>query len=208
MNLTFTVYHTCHLKGSLNDIFSNSPYKCDPNTQQWLGDGYYFWTDSEYFAHKWGMIKSKYPNGYVITKYLVDIPEESFLDLVGNVRDQIFFAKQILEYAKRMGYELDNSEDARKIALSKVLDHLRKYSQNNNFPIKYDAIRAFDYQSVHTKLYKYTEDSKEQIPIPTRQQLFLKDFSFLKRKELFCANKLNGRNYHTVNSTKIYTYEY
>ena len=104
MSLTFTVYHTCHLAGSLDNIFRNSPYECDTNDKQWLGVGYYFWTDSEYFAQKWGELDRKYPKGYVITEYQVEIPEESFLDLVGNVKDQLFFRKQILDYVERQGY--------------------------------------------------------------------------------------------------------
>ncbi|POY42012.1 hypothetical protein C3Z13_08435 [Avibacterium endocarditidis] len=90
MSLIFTVYHTCHLEGSLISIFENSPYRCITTTPQWLGNGYYFWTDSEFFAHKWGLLKDKYPKGYAITEYLVDIPKDSFLDLVGNVKDQLF----------------------------------------------------------------------------------------------------------------------
>ena len=41
----------------LDNIFRNSPYECDTNDKQWLGVRYYFWTDSEYFAQKWGGIR-------------------------------------------------------------------------------------------------------------------------------------------------------
>lgn len=210
MKLTFTVYHTCHLYGSVNDMFNNSPYRCVPNDKQWLGVGYYFWTDSEYFAQKWGERTGKYPQGYVITEYLVEIPEESFLDLVGNVKDQLFFKEQILDYVKRMEIELNSRDDARKIPISKVIDHLRTSSPQD---IKYDAIRAMDYTGAYTFSYAFTEDDKDLIPIPTRQQLFLRDLSFLKIKKLFCAKQLlrgTGKQYKplTINNMDTYVFKY
>lgn len=213
MSLTFTVYHTCHLAGSLDNIFRNSPYECDTNDKQWLGVGYYFWTDSEYFAQKWGELDRKYPKGYVITEYQVEIPEESFLDLVGNVKDQLFFRKQILDYVERMGIELNSKEDARNIPISKVIDHLRTSSPQDTSTIKYDAIRAMDYSGAHTFSYTFTEGGWELIPIPTRQQLFLRDLSFLKIKKLFCAKQLlrrNGKQYKplTIKNMENYVFKY
>lgn len=207
MSLTFTVYHTCHLEGSLNTIFNDSPYKCDPNQQQWLGVGYYFWTDCDYFAHLWGKRDDKYPKGYAITEYEVDIPEESFLDLVGNVKDQLFFKEQILEYVKKMGIELKSKEEARNIPVSKVIDHLRASLPNNESACRYDAIRAMDYSAKNS--YKFTENRNERIPIPSRQQLFLKDLSFLRIKRLFCAKRLKASKYQPVRfEKKDYIHKY
>lgn len=210
MNLTCTIYHTCHLEGTLNSIFAKSPYKCEPSPSQWLGDGYYFWTDSDYFAHKWGERKRKYPKGYVITEYLVDIPKDSLLDLVGNVKDQLIFKYQILEYVKKMSIELKDKEDARNIPVSKVLAHLRLSALNNTENFKYNAIKAVDYGSTHTLLYKFTEDSndKELIPIPTRQQLFLNDLCFLKIKRLFCAKRMENKTYKNIPIHKKEEFEY
>lgn len=212
MCVIFTIYHTCNLEGSLNSIFKDSPYKSDSTAYQWLGNGYYFWTDSDFFAHKWGERKDKYPKGYVITEYLVDIPENLFLDLVGNVKDQLVFKDQILNYVRRMNLELNGREDARNIPISKVLDHLRMLAQNNQDKFKYDAIKAMDYSSVHTYSYKFTEEAKQRelIPIPSRQQLYLSHQEFLRRKKLFCAKKIDGKNYKTmqINNKEKFILEY
>lgn len=210
MNLTFTVYHTCHLEGSLDTIFEKSPYKCEPNTKQWLGEGYYFWTDSDFFAHMWGRRREKYPKGYAITEYLVVIPDESFLDLVGNVKDQLFFKKQIQMYAKKMELELKSKEDAKKIPISKVIAHLRTCLPNDKSAFKYDAIKAVDYSSSQTNFYRFVKDCMECMPIPSRQQLFLKELSFLKNKRLFYAAQwdISSKKYKRVNLNKVYTFKY
>ena len=200
MSSIFTVYHTCHLEGSLKSIFENSPYKCTPTAPQWLGNGYYFWTDSDFFAHKWGKQKGKYPKGYAITEYLVEIPENSLLDLVGNVKDQLIFVEQIKIYVERMGIELGSKSDAKNIPISKVLDHFRALSKSDQSKFKYDAIKAMDYSSVETYLYKFTEEANQQelIPIPSRQQLFLNDLFVLKNKKLFCAIRVESRKYKNI----------
>ncbi|MDO9831142.1 hypothetical protein Q7381_04190 [Glaesserella parasuis] len=200
MNITFLGYHTCHLEGSLNTIFKDSPYKSREDVSQWLGYGYYFWTDSDYFADKWGKRKSKYPRGYAITEYLIDIPKDLLLDLVGNVKDQLVFRDQILLYAERMGLELKNKEDALKIPISKVLDHLRLQAQKDKNMFPFNAIKAMDYNSIDTLSYKFTDDckQKEKIPIPSRQQLYLKDLSFLKRKSLIHVQNFNANKYKPI----------
>ncbi len=193
MDANFTIYHTCHLENSINSTFENSPYKCSPDVPQWLGDGYYFWTDSDFFAHKWGKRPDKYPKGYVITQYSVNLPQNSFLDLVGNVKDQLLFKEQIKKYLERMGEELSR-ENARAIPISKVLDHLRLAKGGCRDYFKYDAIKAMDCSSIETFSYKFTEEEsqKELIPIPTRQQLFLRNLSFLKSKQLICIKRLEN----------------
>ena len=60
-------FHTCHLQGSISTILEKVPYHSNANEEQWLGQGYYFWTDSHFFATKWGERKDKYPNGSLYT---------------------------------------------------------------------------------------------------------------------------------------------
>lgn len=45
-------YHTCKVDGGWRHILKNAPFISEPNNRQWLTQGYYFWTDSNHFAHK------------------------------------------------------------------------------------------------------------------------------------------------------------
>lgn len=52
-HIVLDLYHTCK-----NDkLAPNSdivPFKARSNGKQWLGDGYYFWVESLFFAQSWG----------------------------------------------------------------------------------------------------------------------------------------------------------
>lgn len=193
-NVHLTAYHTCHLQGSIKDIFEKSPYESQPSKPQWLGNGFYFWTDSDFFAHKWGKLSDKYPKGYAITQYTIQIPQNILLDLVGNVQDQMLFREQILKYAKKFNVL---AEDINKIPISKVLAHLRLLAKSDKSKFQYRAIKAVDYSRKHTHSYPFLENGKERLVIPSRQQLYLEDLSFLQTKrlyELYQLNQLNSYN--------------
>ncbi|MEO4110896.1 hypothetical protein [Acinetobacter pittii] len=169
-----TGFHTCHLQGSVQQIYDNVPYCSDKHREQWLGQGYYFWTDSCLFAEAWGRNSSKYPNGYVITKFELEIPVDEILDLVGNVADQLNLEQQIREYLARMSQELSN-ETAKSIPVSKMLDHLRakakeKQEQGESF-FAYSAIKAADIPN-RSISYPFQNGRSEKLFLPTRQQLF------------------------------------
>lgn len=206
-NVKLTAYHTCHLQGAVKAIFENSPYKSEPNKPQWLGDGYYFWTDCDFFAHQWGKLSKKYPNGYVITRYDIQIPQNALLDLVGNVKDQLLFHKQILQYADKLQ---DASLNVNDIPISKVLAHLRLLSQNDENKFAYQAIKAVDYSKNHKHSFPFLDGNKERLVIPSRQQLYLQTLCFLHTKTLHQAYKLQET--HTQNVTyeklKVTNFEY
>ncbi len=201
-------FHTCHLQGSISTILEKVPYHSNANEEQWLGQGYYFWTDSHFFATKWGERKDKYPNGYVITKFTIEIPAADLLDLVGNVSHQLEFEKQIRAYLARMGKEL-TYETARSIPVSKMLDHLREQAkieiQAGNDFFTYSAIKAADMAKCTLK-YPYLEGERDgfqhHLYLPTRQQLFISKCygSYLGNKELFHIRRLasNGKGYQTI----------
>lgn len=74
-------YHTCKEKNGIQYIRDNVPF-ISREDNQWLGQGYYFWTDSEYWARKW----MKDPK--VISKFSINLEKEKVLDLVGDVTHQ------------------------------------------------------------------------------------------------------------------------
>lgn len=201
-NIRLTAYHTCHLQGSPKEIFDKSPYKSQSNKPQWLGDGYYFWTDCDFFAHKWGKLSDKYPNGYAITEYTIQISKNILLDLVGNVQDQIYFRKQILKYAEKVNVL---PKDINEIPISKVLDHLRLLAKADETKFQYRAIKAVDYSKKHSNSFPFLENGKERSIIPSRQQLFLDSLDFLQTKRLHNLYQLNSRNntYKKFNTTNF-----
>lgn len=206
-NVKLTAYHTCHLQESVKVAFNGSPYKSELNKPQWLGDGYYFWTDSDFFAHQWGRLSNKYPKGYVITQYDIQIPKNILLDLVGNVKDQLLFREQILQYANKLQGASLNVND---IPISKVLAHLRLLSQNDENKFAYQAIKAVDYSKNHKHSFPFLDGKKERLVIPSRQQLYLQTLCFLHTKTLHQAYKLQKT--HTQNVTyeklKVTNFEY
>lgn len=200
-NINLTAYHTCHLQGSAKGIFENSPYKSEPNKPQWLGNGYYFWTDCDFFAHQWGKLLKKYPKGYAITEYSIQIPQNLLLDLVGNVKDQRYFCKQILLYAQKMKIA---SQDLYKIPISKVLDHLRRQAINDQQLFPYQAIKAVDYSKKYCHSYPFLENGKEKLTIPSRQQLYLQDICFLQTKRMYELYQLNqDGSYKKINVANL-----
>lgn len=204
--IPFEAYHTCNLEGPIKIIFDASPYKSDPKKSQWLGNGYYFWTDCDLFAHHWGRLK--YEKGYVITKYSIQIPKHSLLDLVGNVQDQIYFKGIINIYAEKLGIELKNKEDAMKIPISRVLEHLRLLAHNDEKYFSFKAIRAVDYQSKDSRSYPFLDNGIEKIVIPSRQQLYLENLEFLEMKQLHGCYQYSGKSYNKINNINLNDYVY
>lgn len=130
-------YHTCKDKGGIDHIRNNVPFLSRPDNQ-WLGQGYYFWTDSEYWARRW-MNDPK-----VISEFSICFDKENVLDLVGDVKDQEIF-QSICEIFKEEGslYEEYEKKFGGKVTVGAIIGFLRK---QNTFP--YWAVRAKDKRHV------------------------------------------------------------
>lgn len=179
MQINFLCFHTCKNENSEEYILQNAPFHSDRSATQWLGQGYYLWTDSDYFAHEWG----KYPprNGkYAITKFdFVLDNDEVFLDLVGNVEDQLAFRELIAIYENflkgvidKCG-DVDKQEEARKklseLCVSTVINF---FLSKSKFP--YVAVKAQDIDSKKTEKLRFVLKGKgnnSSLFYPTRQQI-------------------------------------
>lgn len=84
MVFSVTGFHTCQDKGGIQAIKAGVPFLSKPDNQ-WLGQGYYFWTDNVYWAKKW-MSDPK-----VISQFSIELEKDKVLDLVGDVNDQELF---------------------------------------------------------------------------------------------------------------------
>ncbi len=179
MQINFLCFHTCKNENSEEYILQNAPFHSDRSATQWLGQGYYLWTDSDYFAHEWG----KYPprNGkYAITKFdFVLDNDEVFLDLVGNVEDQLAFRDLVAIYEDFLRDVIDKCSDVDKQkAAHKKLSELCVSTVINFFLSKrkfpYIAVKAQDIDSRKTDKLRFVLKGKgnnSSLFYPTRQQI-------------------------------------
>lgn len=180
-------YHTCKLSDCLDSLLLNAPFKSTESNEehwQWLGTGYYFWTDSCIYAHRWGSIR--YKTAYAIVECSIEIDGNRYLDLVGDVSDQQFFLALIEEYEKKLTSVLEKKGNAstNNVSVCKVIDH---YKSKDLFP--FDAVKASDNR--YDRTIPFTPDSRETLVLVTRQQLCLFEEATDKivSKQLFFANK-------------------
>lgn len=137
-------YHTCKEKGTVQGIRDSVPFLSRAENQ-WLGQGYYFWTDSEYWARRW-MSDPK-----VISKFSISMEKDRVLDLVGDVSHQELL-KSIVElfHEGHPYYDLYKERYGEKIAVGTVLSFLRSQSEqcgNEEF-FPFWAVRAKDRRHV------------------------------------------------------------
>lgn len=129
-------YHTCKDKGGIQFIKDQAPFLSRPE-KQWLGQGYYFWTDSDYWARRW-MSEPK-----VITEFEISFTKDKVLDLVGNVKDQELF-QDICELFNEgfPYYEAYKKQYGDQVSVGAIISLLR---DQKAFP--YGAVKARDHRS-------------------------------------------------------------
>ncbi|MGP5347191.1 hypothetical protein ACTXLJ_11090 [Psychrobacter celer] len=194
MTVTIVCFHTCNNCGSKVHILNKAPFLSNSSKAEWLGTGYYFWTDSDYYAHEWGKIPPR--NGeYVIISANVNVNYEDFLDLVGNVEHQLHFNELVTNYKNHLRYlistargssEKTNLETALKnLSVSSVIQHYRKQRV-----FDYKVVKAQDMPKRTTKDLVYVQTGRgESLFYPTRQQLvvYQEAKSCISNKKLYCS---------------------
>ncbi len=146
-DVTIFGYHTCKIDGGWSFIRAQAPFISEPNDRQWLTQGYYFWTDSDYFAHKWG--KESYGGNYAIMKCRIEVKDDLLLDLVGSTQAQQYFYQLLTKFKNK----LESIDPAKKPTVQAVIAYWRKKEKENPgiglFP--FSAIKAQD-NSQNSKL--------------------------------------------------------
>ena len=160
-------YHTCSTKGGPREVIQGAPFLSGGGKRQWLSQGYYFWTDSDYFAHQWG--ERGYEGDYAIVRCILNIEEVNFLDLVGSVDDQLYFLDQINQF-KNFLVSCEVKEE--EITVGDIIRLIRAVA-DVDFP--YVAIKAQDIL-LHGKvasrnMFPFRAGRPEQMPAITRQQI-------------------------------------
>lgn len=165
MTFNITGYHTCQDKGGQEAIRLGVPF-LSKRDEQWLGQGYYFWTDSEYWAKQW----MRGPK--VITQFSIALEKAQVLDLVGNVVDQELFQSICQLFNEDYPfYEKYKETYGSQITVGSIISFLRlQDSQGDSeklFP--YAAVRAKDNRCL--KRYPFVSGSRKELSLVEPHQL-------------------------------------
>lgn len=153
---TVVGFHTCEDRGeSDEEIESKVPIKSKQN-KQWLGEGYYFWTDSDRFAKTWG----RYSKRFISRFDIIFTHQNDIFDLVGNALHQEEFEEMLAEIVKK-------DPQLEKIDISAVFYFLRE----NEILSQYKAIKACG--NSYRLLGYFSSGKKEKLMFVNRIQLCL-----------------------------------
>ncbi len=158
-------YHNCRDQGGYDFLLANVPFLSGNGDNQWLTQGYYFWTDSPHWAEKWNPgLKT------TVSEFSIMFSQDDeLLDLVGNTR-------QIFEFQAMRNRVAQNLEirDVSKVTVSQVIAFFRKLETDKVaegiFP--YLAVKAQDAASVgfFTRM-TFVRKRTEALACLTRQQM-------------------------------------
>ncbi|MBY8006806.1 hypothetical protein KW471_00690 [Vibrio fluvialis] len=167
--LNYLGFHTCKLDGGYDHVKASIPFLSKPTKNQWLTQGFYFWTDSVYWAKKWGQKGNRAIGQFSVTL----CPKTELLDLVGNVDDQLEFVKyrdKVIDYL--------NVHHKNKVTVNQLVSYLRKKEEAANGFFPYLAIKAEDGRSkcqmsfIDPAMDKY--ENKQRLVTPQQLCVFEK----------------------------------
>lgn len=163
---TIIGFHTCEDRGESNEeIKSKVPIKSE-REEQWLGEGYYFWTDSDRYARTWGTYSKR-----VVSEFNINFSTQSeIFDLVGNASHQEEFEGMLREIVKK-------NPKLGSMDMSAVFYFFR----DKNVLEQYKAIKACNRYKLKGRFLTHRP---ERLMFPTRIQLCL----FEKNVELTLKN--------------------
>lgn len=179
-NVQITGYHTCKTEGGWSYLKAEAPFLSRNGQNQWLTQGYYFWTDSAYFAHKWG--KDSYGGNYAILKCKIEMDKELLLDLVGSTEAQLYFERLLTKYKAK----LKKTDSRKKPTVNAVIAYWRKQAERNKEIFPFVAIKVQDgFRGSTLDFISSKKRAVMHIGIQ-RQQLCLFEYglSFLTEKEI------------------------
>ncbi|MCG7552755.1 hypothetical protein [Pseudoalteromonas sp. Of11M-6] len=152
-------YHTCKLENGFDYIVDNIPFRSGNGANQWLTQGYYFWTDSDYWAKKWGV-----SNRRVIGQFNINLCfKKEVLDLVGNVQHQLEF----IQLKDTILAKLDKEEIRKSVTVNQILSKLR--CSKEIFP--YLGVRAQDGRREEQIDFVDPKINRSKLGLVTPQQL-------------------------------------
>lgn len=192
MTVSITCFHTCDNRGTKDEILGKVPFKSNSGNPEWLGKGYYFWTDIDHYAHAWGQIKPRL-GSYVIVKFQLNIKKDDLLDLVGDAGALQLFRSLVFEYKKNLVKKISNAKT--RTDKSRLEDELKNVSvatitqfyRDENI-LDFKAIKAQDVNSKKVEGLSYLEGKSEMLPFSRHQLVvFEEGKSLLSLPEWHCS---------------------
>lgn len=188
-DVQITGYHTCKTEGGWSFVNAESPFLSRSGDDQWLTQGYYFWTDSDYFAHMWG--RTSYNNDYVVVKCQIVIDSELLLDLVGSTSASIYFQTLLTKFRVRLKKIAPDKEPT----VHTIIAYWREQNKRNKLVFPFLAVKVQDHHSGAT--LEFTGKGRHEfmhVGIPRQQIcLFEKGLPFLEKKELIYPDEFAKR---------------
>jgi hypothetical protein len=158
-------FHTCQHRGTKEELRGKVPF-LSRRENQWLGQGYYFWTELDVWAHDWLGEAEK-----VISEYSLSVPRDQLLDLVGSLADQSDFAIIIDRFKKkgrlRQHYVKRFGNDFNVASIVMWLREEKDLGFGEIFP--YWAVRAKD--SAQKRRVPYRKGRPEELFLIERHQM-------------------------------------
>ncbi|MGP3038393.1 hypothetical protein [Serratia nevei] len=158
-------YHNCRDDGGYEYLRQHVPFLSGNGENQWLTQGYYFWTDSPYWAEKWN---SKHQTA--ISEFTISFHnDEELLDLVGNSRHIHEFGRMRQKVADSL-----KMKDLSKVTVNQIIGYFRKIERSRSGFFPYLAVKAQDStkdDAFSVMRFVKAWYRKETLACHTRQQL-------------------------------------
>jgi hypothetical protein len=167
--IDFLGYHTCKPDNGDEFVLQYAPFLSEDNPRQWLGQGYYLWTDSPNFAHHWG--KVGYNNSYVIVKCGITYDKNAIFDLVGNVFHQELFLQFYEKYKQRIEIEGLHQPET----VGGLIKFLRGSSEDIGNEFLFHAVKIKDSPNSSDKYVIHEGKSSYMLMLERHQICFYKD---------------------------------
>ena len=173
-------HHTCSKEHGEHYVLVNSPFRSNYHEPfgklPFLGSGYYFWDYNYEIAENWGF--NHYNGNFFILEFVLQIPDELFLDLVGS--------RQAMEYIKMMISKMkDFGFDRPEWSLGAVIESLKKINAKTPGSFPFEVVRAVDNSALKEEVKVIFVDSKKNYTNLNPRLVIC----FLTKKEVFFESK-------------------
>lgn len=175
-----TGHHTCSKRNGddLEEVLKRAPFYSNYNETRgktpFLGAGYYIWDYNKAMAHDWG--KKHYHGNYIIIEFVLELPGEIFLDLVGN-RIQMEYFEELIE-------KLEKSKLCRvEATIGEIIETLKDLEKDHPGLFPFKIIRAIDLLPKTNKYY-FNEKAGNFTVLDPRLVI-----CFLTKNELFFKSR-------------------
>lgn len=169
VQLAHVGFHNCLKRGSYESIRRAVPFLSRSGPNQWLTQGYYFWTDDPECAFQWNPGRDCVISEFVIT---FDSKDE-LLDLVGNARDIRHFRDLCGLVEARLAEDEHTKETIANVSVNQVISFLRELenSPDTNGIFPYAAVKAQDEVRSASIRRPFVDGRRESLVAFGRQQM-------------------------------------